>query len=408
MEQIFISYRRSDAEAQAGRLYSDLKVHFPGTVWIDVSNLEKGEDFRKIVERRVATSKVILAVIGKSWLTTTDEHGTRRLDDPDDLVRKEISLALSRGIPVIPVLVSGATVPRADDLPEAIKDLSYRNSVELTHARWDSDLQQLLRVLEPIAKPGPWSIADLLGKRAGIASLTVGVIVAIGVGIWLYKFGFDHQVTPVHPDRQTAAVQSNFPLTQRFTYQGPFKIRRVDAAGPRKDDPSKYCETATFTYFVTDVVPINAPTGTKIRPKRAKFTGDVGGETLEPFKFDIELLVTGDDPSLSKQTREVPDEGLTDIVNLAKPLRIVHWAQRTDGNGRTINASERMELTYSRSEDLKAVPGITPTIEEFVVGKGKRALQAFGWTGAGDCGAKGDRMILFDNIQLVIEFELAT
>ena len=140
MRAIFISYRRSDTEGQAGRLFDDLKQHFgEDAVFMDVAGLEAGRDFRRAIDSQVASCGVLLAIIGKQWLTATDERGVRRLDDPMDFVRLETASALKRDIPVVPVLVQGARMPHADELPDNLKDLSYRNGVELTHARWDSD-----------------------------------------------------------------------------------------------------------------------------------------------------------------------------------------------------------------------------------------------------------------------------
>lgn len=66
-----------------------------------------------------------------------------------DFVRLETASALKRDIPVIPVLVRGASMPRAEQLPPDLAELAYRNAVELTHARWDSDVQVLVKALRP-------------------------------------------------------------------------------------------------------------------------------------------------------------------------------------------------------------------------------------------------------------------
>src|SRR5581483_10817565 len=92
---------------------------------------------------------VLLAVIGKNWLDAADESGRRRLEDPTDFVRLETASALRRDIPVVPVLVHGARMPRAEQLPEDLTELAYRNGVELSHARWDSDVQVLVKALSP-------------------------------------------------------------------------------------------------------------------------------------------------------------------------------------------------------------------------------------------------------------------
>jgi len=114
---------------------------------MDVAGIEAGRDFRKAIEESVANCGVLLVVMGPSWLTAANERGARRLDDPADFVREEVASALRRDIPVIPVLVRGATMPRVEDLPDDLKDLAYRNCVELTHARWRSDVQLLLEPL---------------------------------------------------------------------------------------------------------------------------------------------------------------------------------------------------------------------------------------------------------------------
>ena len=86
-------------------------------------------------------------MIGQEWLDAKDEAGTRRLSDPSDFVRIETASALKRDIPVIPVLVRGARMPSAEQLPPELKELAYRNCIELTHARWKSDVQLLTDAL---------------------------------------------------------------------------------------------------------------------------------------------------------------------------------------------------------------------------------------------------------------------
>jgi hypothetical protein len=89
--QIFISYRRDDASYPAGRLYDRLSARFPqNQIFIDVGNISLGE----AVEKSVGACDVLIAVIGKRWLTSADEEGRRRLDHPEDFVRREIATAL--------------------------------------------------------------------------------------------------------------------------------------------------------------------------------------------------------------------------------------------------------------------------------------------------------------------------
>jgi hypothetical protein len=165
LRAIFVSYRRSDAEGEAGRLFDDLVKPFgENTVFMDVSTIEAGRDFRQAIDESIANCGVVLAVIGPEWLDASNEAGVRRLDDPADFVRIETASALRRDIPVIPVLVRGAKMPRVDQLPEELNDLAYRNCVELTHARWRSDIQLLIKALRPLVgdlKPGAsWNHSD--------------------------------------------------------------------------------------------------------------------------------------------------------------------------------------------------------------------------------------------------------
>jgi hypothetical protein len=157
VRSVFISYRRKDSEGESGRLFDDLASHFGSeSVFMDVSAIEPGRDFRKAIDLSVTTCSVLLAIIGLEWTDLRDPLGRRRLEDPNDFVRIELASALRRDIPVIPVLVRGAKMPDIEQLPPDLKELVYRNAVELTHARWKSDVQLLIRALRPyLDVPGP-------------------------------------------------------------------------------------------------------------------------------------------------------------------------------------------------------------------------------------------------------------
>ncbi len=145
---IFISYRREDSEGETGRLFDDLVRAFGNdAVFMDVAGIDPGIDFRKAIDDNVSCCGVLLAVIGPTWATIAEEGGQRRLDNTNDYVRLELASALARNIPVIPVLVHDAGMPRPEQLPDNLKDLAYRNSVEITHARWNSDVQLLIQAL---------------------------------------------------------------------------------------------------------------------------------------------------------------------------------------------------------------------------------------------------------------------
>ncbi len=147
---IFISYRREDSEATTGRIGDHLATRFGrDRVFLDVEAIPLGVDFRKHLAREVGRCAVLLAVIGEQWLDDRYQggpmRGQRRLDDPADFVRIEIQAALTRDIPVIPVLVGKATMPREEDLPDVLKPLAYRQAAAVRHGRdFHGDVDRLI------------------------------------------------------------------------------------------------------------------------------------------------------------------------------------------------------------------------------------------------------------------------
>jgi hypothetical protein len=158
---IFISYRRDDSEGEAGRLFDDLTREFgSNSVFMDVAGIRPGVDFVQAIEQNVADCGVLLAIIGPTWASIANTSGQRRLDDVNDFVVLEIASALKREVPVIPVLVHGAKMPSQDQLPESLKSFSHRNSVELSHARWPSDVQLLIEALNSYVAPSKATVQE--------------------------------------------------------------------------------------------------------------------------------------------------------------------------------------------------------------------------------------------------------
>jgi hypothetical protein len=95
------------------RLYDALVAHFGSDlVFIDIDSIRAGQNFADVIDKRIAPCSVVFVLIGKGWLKSVDDQGHRRLDDPHDFVRLEIASALAQQIPVIPVLVGDAKMPR--------------------------------------------------------------------------------------------------------------------------------------------------------------------------------------------------------------------------------------------------------------------------------------------------------
>jgi hypothetical protein len=147
--KIFINYRRGDDAGHTGRLFDRLQDVFPPEqLFLDVDNIAPGLDFVRVLNERVAECDIVLAVIGKGWLDSRDAAGNRRLEDTGDFVRIEITSALNQGKRVIPVLVGDAQMPHPEDLPEALRPLTRRNAVRLTHERFRADTQDLIKAIQ--------------------------------------------------------------------------------------------------------------------------------------------------------------------------------------------------------------------------------------------------------------------
>ncbi|MEM9151810.1 MAG: toll/interleukin-1 receptor domain-containing protein [Cyanobacteria bacterium P01_F01_bin.3] len=147
---IFISYRRSDSINEAGRIYDKLKGIFGDDhVFKDVDDIPYGADFVTHLDKAVAGCDVFIPLIGKNWLNVTDAQGHRRLDDPNDFVRIEIASALNRDILVLPILLSGATMPSASQLPENLQSLARRNAARVRYdPDFHRDMERIIKSLE--------------------------------------------------------------------------------------------------------------------------------------------------------------------------------------------------------------------------------------------------------------------
>jgi hypothetical protein len=147
--KLFINYRREDTAPYAGRLHDRLAAHFgQDQVFIDIDQIEFGEDFVEVINRKLDACEIAIILIGPNWLGAMDATGNRRLDDNEDFVRMEIIAVLERKIRVIPVLVGGARMPRKYELPEILAPLSRRNGIELGGTRFHADVSRLIEAIE--------------------------------------------------------------------------------------------------------------------------------------------------------------------------------------------------------------------------------------------------------------------
>src|SRR5262249_54078899 len=204
--KVFISYRRDDSAGSAGRIRDRLESELGrNLLFMDVDGIPLGTNFSKVLHEEVSKCGVLLAMIGPNWPDARDEHGNRRLDDPNDFVRIEIAAALQRNVPVIPVLLEGARIPKATELPEDLKELSLRNGMEIRHASFQDDMNRLIRGLkedgvyfaggdtsefptkvhgaESQPKDGLWGFLRDKGNQQVLGWLGGGLVV-VATGLW--------------------------------------------------------------------------------------------------------------------------------------------------------------------------------------------------------------------------------
>ena len=187
--KVFISYRRVDTQAYAGRISDRLKSksHFIDQAFMDVESLKLGSKVKEVLSQAVAECDVLLVLIGRKWLRVKDKSGKPRLENPNDWVRVEIVAALERDIPVIPILIGGAPMPQEEELPAPLAELADRQGLHMSHVAFDQAMLRLENELSelkprPPANPQPplqpWSIPlQLRVPPDPLASLPVGSLI---------------------------------------------------------------------------------------------------------------------------------------------------------------------------------------------------------------------------------------
>lgn len=154
MTLIFISYRRSDSAADAGRLHQALRAKLADSViFLDTGSIEPGAVWPDRLTKALADASVTLVIIGPDWIRAADEWGERLIDRESDWARREVETALGAGTPVIPLLVRDARMPPADKLPKSIAALSNRQAVEIRNTYFEHDVELVIAQIEAITRP---------------------------------------------------------------------------------------------------------------------------------------------------------------------------------------------------------------------------------------------------------------
>lgn len=229
VKNVFICYRRDDAEGYAGRLYDRLNSRFPGRIFMDVTGISPGADFTRVIQERVGACSALVAVIGKEWLTMADEASHRRLFREDDYVRHEIATALKRNIAVFPVLVRDARMPTAESLPPDIATLSFRNATEIRDTDFDHDVARLIEALELVfgerRTPAPPPPPSGSSRNTCLIIAVVAVLLGGAVVFLLFVMG---ALYSNHTGNTGASPQT--PVYSQAPSEGPSEAPSQNAA----------------------------------------------------------------------------------------------------------------------------------------------------------------------------------
>jgi pterin-4a-carbinolamine dehydratase len=151
---IFISYRRLDSAIFSQWLAAQLRAAYgQDCVFIDTENIRTADTWAQQIENVLRGASLVVLVIGKNWLSSSDEFGRRRLDLPDDWVRREIETSIASGKKIVPLLIEGAGLPGREALPPSIAPLLGIQTRRMDVEAISTDMTDLVK-----------QVGELLGK----------------------------------------------------------------------------------------------------------------------------------------------------------------------------------------------------------------------------------------------------
>jgi hypothetical protein len=241
---VFISYRREES-AFAARLIADRVADRLGreNVFLDVDDIPLGVDWLDVLSEKVGACDALIAVVGRNWVSGV-ENG--------EFIRFEIESALQRNVPVIPVLVDGATMPQADELPDAIKKLARRQGIEISHNHFDSDAERLTNELvahreetsrsQPnvgAARRSTLPTKSFGGVRRWLLPAVIVLVVIVGGAEQVGPYAaFNEQVGPYQePSRPEEKAEPNFSVLS--TLPPPQTTSTLNIAAPSSTAASR-------------------------------------------------------------------------------------------------------------------------------------------------------------------------
>ena len=222
MANIFICYRREDTGGHAGRLCDRLTARFGhARVFMDLQDIAPGQNFAQSIDDTIASCECVVVVIGPRWLESLQQ----RAHGAEDFVQHEIAAALHRDVTIIPVLVGGARMPAAEQLPPALAALSYRNALEVRDERFDDDVARLADAIGAHTTGGDVGQSGKHYSRARVAAaLLVLVALVAAVVAWRVWRPAETQST-IAPASPALAFDGDWIAELRKEGQPPFRIR---------------------------------------------------------------------------------------------------------------------------------------------------------------------------------------
>ncbi|MBL3572836.1 toll/interleukin-1 receptor domain-containing protein [Rhodovulum sulfidophilum] len=147
---VFISYRRSLCADTAHLIAMHLRQYVPrARPYLDVEAIDPGTNFVDAIQSQLSKTRAVLVLIPLGWTTVKDASGATRLRQDGDHVRREVETALKRRVPIIPVLLDGARMPTAEELPASLTDLALWNAIEISSDLSAVDLYKLTEAVRP-------------------------------------------------------------------------------------------------------------------------------------------------------------------------------------------------------------------------------------------------------------------
>ncbi|HWP56525.1 MAG TPA: toll/interleukin-1 receptor domain-containing protein [Candidatus Acidoferrales bacterium] len=282
MPAIFVSYRRQDSAPYAGRLYDRLCARFGAeAVFMDVDDIQPGADFVSLIEEKIGSCDALVAVIGPAWLTSKDRDGKRRLSDARDFVRLEITTALRRNILVVPVLVGGASMPGARDLPEPLAELAERQAVELTDRDFDRGVEKLVAALESLPALRSSTAGESRGRQArapgAIAWLALVPVVIFLWFAWGKLSGGDaRQIQGTWQARVDYSWGGSFEESFILEAEGDRLVGSASFLGEKRGIREGKIEGKKISF----TVPFRSTSASDVTEHSARYTGTISGNEI--------------------------------------------------------------------------------------------------------------------------------